>query len=818
MTDTPQQPGDTAAPAAEQPDPELGGKAPPQAEIDALVAALNAGETQRVLRGAAELARKYPYAVDLYNLTGAAYMGARMPEAGLAAFRRAVEIAPRHVGALSNLGTALLARGMVDEAVRVLSAAEPLAPENASIHAALGEALRGLGRLDEAALRFRKALSLAPNNPPAALGLARVLASRTGPESAIEVLRPAAEAYPHLGELSAELGRQFAEAGLNAEAVEALQKATARLPGNQTPWHNLGVALRATRDTEGALAAFERARGIDPAARAPRHGVANCLALLGRTEEATAVYDALLAENPNDAPALAGMSFLLRRQDRHEDALALADRAIAADPECAAAHSARGEALRLLDRNDEARDAFRRTLEIEPKATSALSSLFGYSQEAADWDEAERSLRKLIELGFSADTFPSLNLMAAIDDPPLFRDLASTASQSYAVHAPMPAPARPAARPERLKIGYFSADFRAHAMMTLMREAFEHHDPERFEIHAFSFGPEPRQEITDHLERTFHKAHFVREQTPEEIAELARETGIDLAVDLLGFTQYMRPGIFARRPSAVQINFLGYPGTCGGLWHDYIVATPEIIPQAERENYAESVIALPFHYCARETRTKMPATTRAEVGLPEDAFVFCAFNRTYKITREAFAIWMRLLTAVEGSVLWLIEPDETVRERLRSHARAAGVDPARLVFAERAQLPIHLARQRCADLFLDTFNYGAHTTGSDALFAGLPVLTRRGRSFSSRVSAGQNIALGFPELVAETAEQYEATARELARDREKLADLRARVEAAVGTAPLFDVPRFVRYLEAGYDAAWERWRKGEAPADIDVPA
>ncbi len=374
------------------------------------------------------------------------------------------------------------------------------------------------------------------------------------------------------------------------------------------------------------------------------------------------------------------------------------------------------------------------------------------------------------------------------------------------------------AAPRRLRIGYFSADFFSHATMFLMAGLFRAHDRGRFAIHAYSYGPPRDDAVRRDLAGRVDSFTDIGAMGDSDVHALARRHGLDIAVDLKGFTQHNRSGLFAARLAPVQISYLGYPGTMGADCFDYILADSVVIPPEQRAHYSESVIRLPHSYQANDDRREIAANcpSRAELGLPEGAFVFCCFNNTYKIAPDAFAIWMRLLRQVDGSVLWLFRANRWAEANLRREAAAHGVDPARLVFAERLPQSEHLARHARADLFLDTFNYNAHTTASDALWAGLPLVTRAGRGFAARVGASLLHAVGLPELVTADDAGYEALALALARDPARLAAIRARLAENRRSAPLFDTAGFTRAIEAAYETACARYLDGHAPADFTI--
>jgi predicted O-linked N-acetylglucosamine transferase (SPINDLY family) len=372
---------------------------------------------------------------------------------------------------------------------------------------------------------------------------------------------------------------------------------------------------------------------------------------------------------------------------------------------------------------------------------------------------------------------------------------------------------------QRIRVAYLSSDFRDHPVMVLAAGLFEHHDRTRFETTAVSFGLDKPNPMRERLRAPFDRFVDAHAMSDEEVAKLLRELEIDIAVDLNGFTDGSRPNVFARKAVPVQVNYLGYAGTLGREDYDYIVADRFVIPEESQTHYSEKVVCLPDTYMVNDAgrRISERALSRAEAGLPEQGFVFCCFNNSYKITPEVFDIWMRLLKEIDGSVLWLSLTNSSAPKNLRREAERRGIAADRLVFASRvASNEDHLARLRHADLFVDTTPYNAHATSCDALWAGVPVLTCAGESFASRVAGSLLSAVGLPELITGSLADYEALALKLARDPALLAALRQKLARNRDNHPLFDTARFTRHMEAAYTVMWERVQRGEPPRSFAV--
>jgi protein O-GlcNAc transferase len=370
-----------------------------------------------------------------------------------------------------------------------------------------------------------------------------------------------------------------------------------------------------------------------------------------------------------------------------------------------------------------------------------------------------------------------------------------------------------------IRIAYFSADFHEHPIAYLAGGMFEHHDRSRFETIAISFGPAADSSMRRRLMRSFDRFIDVRAQSDQAIIELVGSLQVDIAVDLKGFTQDARIGIFAKHPAPIQVNYLGYAGTLGQTCWDYIIADRFVIPEGVRHNYAEHVVYLPETFMVTDQARNISERTpsRQDEGLPESGRVFCCFNNSFKITPDVFGVWMRLLQKIDGSVLWLSSTSTSGANNLRLEAQARGVSPDRLIFAPKTRLiEDHLSRQRLADLFLDTPYYNAHAMAADALWAGVPVLTCSGLTFSSRVAGSLLKAVGLPELITHSIADYESLALELGRDPGLLASIRQKLACHRETYPLFNTARYTRHMEAAYAKMWERLQRGERPESFEI--
>lgn len=577
--------------------------------------------------------------------------------------------------------------------------------------------------------------------------------------------------------------------------------------------YSLAVILMHRQDLARALAILEPCVQVTPGFAPVWMAYANVLQNLGRRDEALAAYDKAVAVNPQYTEALINSGVLLREQHRHLEALQRFQQVLTIKPDHETALGNSGIILTEFKRIDEAIAIFQRLLTVNPNYDWGLG-LLGYERlHTCDWTDFDGMAQRIVEgIRDGRKTCKSLPLMAFSDDVTAHQISSRLFGQRFPVsNKPLWTGQR--YRHKKIRLAYVSPDLREHPVGHLMCGIFEHHDKSRFETIAISLGIDDKSRLRSRMLNCFD--HFVdaRLMTSRQIAEQMREMEVDIAVDLAGYTADSRTDVFAHRPAPVHVNYLGYPGTMGVPYMDYIIADRHVIPPEHQRFYDEKVVYLPDAYLPTDAGLKIAerTPTRAECGLPDDGVVFCSFSHDYKISPPLFDVWMRLLNQVPGSVLWLMSRGTSAQANLRSEAAKRGVDPSRLVFASRVPMvEDHLARYRQADIFLDTHPYNAHTTAADALMAGLPVVTFMGGAFPARVAASLLHAIGMPELVADSKEGYEALALKLAQDRPLREALRTKLAANQATHALFDTERFCRNMEAIYVAMWRRAELGGA--------
>jgi predicted O-linked N-acetylglucosamine transferase (SPINDLY family) len=613
-------------------------------------------------------------------------------------------------------------------------------------------------------------------------------------------------------------GDAFLAQGRYREAIAAYDQALGLAPERRSALNNRGAALRRLGEDQAALACFERALVLYCDDVDIMLNFAAALRALGRLDEALGAYESVHALSPDDPRALLGRGDVMLQLDRPADAILAFDRATVLQPESVAAQHRLASALRRFGNPGPALAHFEQAYRLEPKRDFLLGDLILAGRQICDWREAESRLQSLVEAiahgECASSPFP---VLAVLDSPELQRRAAETYSAAIHPGSEGAAPFARRAAGARIRIGYFSGDFHNLPVAYLTAELFELHDRERFEVFGFSLGPPATDAMRMRLAAAFDHFIDLSRMDDRAAARRARELGIDIAIDLGGYTENSRTGIFAWRAAPVQASYLGYLGTMGADYYDYLLADRVIVPQADSRHYSEHIAWLPSYQVNDSRRRVADASlVRSDEGLPEHAFVFCCFNAPYKITPEAFERWMRILSACQGSVLWLFSGAAPVSDNLRREAAARGIDPGRLIFAPRRDHAEYLARYRLADLFLDTLPYNAGTTASDALWAGVPVLTLCGQSFAARVAASLLHAAGLPELVTHTPEEYVALATALASEPDRLAALRARLAAGRDTCALFDSRGFTKTLESAYLTMQQRHEAGLAPENFDA--
>ena len=734
-------------------------------------------------------------------------------------YREVLRADPGNADALYLWGIISFQSGRFEEAERQFGEALAAKPEFAEALNARGAALSQMGRHIDALASYDKALAVRPNFAEAYNNRGNALAALSRHEDAVENYRHALAICPDAADASYNCAIALLALGRPAEAFALLDKLVEIRPNFPGAIAQRAAAHSGLRRFDEALEDFGKAIALDQRNADTICARGNLLLSLGRIEDAFADFDQALALRPDFAAALNNRGVALSRLGRPLEALASYTKTLAADPDNSDALYNRGNTFLLLSRYQEAAEDCARVLARAPDYPYARGVHVFSRLQCCDWrylDEDRRDISEGLAAGRRVLN-PQQNISISRSEPDQLQ-CARLWVADQALGTPAPLWRGERYGHEKIRIAYVSADYHVHATAWLIAGLIEQHDRLRFEIAAVSLGPDDGSEIRARLKKAFDSFVDAEDMPDHEIAERLRRNETDIAVDLKGYTAGCRPGIFARRPAPVQVNYLGFPGTMGTADMDYILADRTVIPDGSRKYFTESVAYLPDTYQCNDERRKIAERipSRAQAGLPERGFVFCCFNASYKIAPEFFDIWMRFLHSVDGSVLWLLERDPAVSRNLRREAEKRDIAPERIVFAPLARAEDHLARHRLADLFIDTLPYCAHTTASDALWAGLPLVTCMGTTFAGRVAASLLRAAGMPELVTASLEDYERRALHLARNPQALAAVKAKLSRNRQTMPLFDSRKFARNIEAAYLTMWARVQRNEAPDSFAV--
>jgi predicted O-linked N-acetylglucosamine transferase (SPINDLY family) len=737
-----------------------------------------------------------------------------------AMYRHILQREPGFAPAQINLGAALMEQGRPLEALTCFEAALRFEPDNAIGLNNRGNALGELGRHEDALASYERATDIDPHYASAFSNRSRVLLSLGRHEAAVASAERALQLNPHSAAALNNLGKAFAALGRDADALRCFDRALELQPGWAIGLSNRSSMLLRLGRVEEALREAEQAARFAPHDAQAANAKGAALQALQQHQQALHCFEEALRRDPTLTAAQYNRGMVLIDLQQPAGALAAFDQALAMAADCAEAHYGRGISLTQLQQPHQAFVAFERAVAMQPELPYARGLSLHARLQTATWDRYEERRAGVIEASARGER---------VDEPFSFLTISSSAAEQLQCarrfatdrHPPREPLVSPDTRYRhpRLRIAYLSGDLGEHPVSYLMAGVFEGHDREHFETIALSLRAVPPGAFGQRVRAAFDRFIDVTAQSDERIGRLIRELEIDILVDLMGYTRGTRLGVLARRPAPLQVSYLGFPGTLGVPYLDYLIADEVVIPAQSREMYCERIVSLPDCFQANDARRMLPpAGMRAHEHLPDRGLVFCCFNTSCKITPTLFDIWCRLLSAAPGSVLWLLGEHEITRANLVSEAARRGIAPQRLLFAERVPYTQHLARLQLADIFLDTYPFNAGATASDALWAGVPLLTCAGEAFASRMAASLLRSVGLSELIADSLQDYEHRGRQLVCDRTRLAGLKQALTAQRTTSPLFDTARVCRQLEAAYHHMYDRRVHGELPASFDVEA
>ena len=719
----------------------------------------------------------------------------------LTSFDHAIRLKEDFAEAWLNKGVVLAGLERVLEAIECYGAAINFKKNFAEAYLNLGNAHLKLQQIEQASEAYAKAIEVKHDYAQAYFNFAVLEQKRSNHVQAITFYKRSIELNPDYADAFGNLGIAYKKLGLLPQAIEAYAHAIKINPNYYQAYSNMGTALKDDRRSLEALEAYDKALELKPDYAEALSNKGNLLQDLRQFDEATRCYEAAIKLSPQLYRAHLNYGNLLKDLKRYDKAFECYDRAIKIRPDFAVAYSNRGSLFLETKRPELAIIDYQAAHQIDPCQPYLLGTKLHAEMQICDWRNFEQDtsrLAKLVDAGESVT--PCLPLLALLDDASLQKKAAQRWIADKHPENTELGEINKWPGHNKIKVGYFSADFHNHATTYLMAELFELHDMSKFDIYAFSYGPEINDQMRARVKGAVTSFIDVRLLSDKDVAQLARSLEIDIAVDLKGLTLDHRLGIFSYRAAPVQLSYIGYPGSLGAPYIDYALADHVVVPKDQESHYTEKILRMPGSYQVNDSKRAISSRifTRQEMGLPPNGFIFACFNNNFKITPHYFEVWMRLLAAVESSVLWLFEDNPQAAINLRQHAAAAGIDPQRLIFAKRISAPDHLARQKLADLFLDTGPYNAHTTASDALWVGLPVLTCLGHCFAARVAASLLFAHGVPELVTGSLKEYEEKAIELAESPKLMASLRDKVVQNKLNSLLFNTRRFVIDLESIY--------------------
>jgi protein O-GlcNAc transferase len=772
------------------------------------VDAHKAGQIQKAHRLYAAILKAQPKHPDANHNTGLLTVGFGKIELALSFFKTALEANPSnaqfwysHIVALIKLERLIDAKVLLDQAK--------------------SKGIKGadFDQLEQKLNGAKKGLSNRPDYAEAYNVLGNALQEQNKLEEAIEAYNKALVIKPDYAETYYNMGNALRGQGKLEEAIEAYNKTLAIKPDYVNAYYNMGIALKEQNKLEEAIEAYNKTLAIKPDYAEAYVNMGIALQKQNKLEEAIEAYNKTLAIKPDYAQSYYNMGIAFQKQNKLEEALEAYNKALSIKPDYAKAYNNIGIALKSLGKLEEAIKAYNKALAIKPDYESARVGNIFQKAHICNWDNIAKDIKLVPNLGTSKQHVSPFALLPLEDAPDRHLIRSKIYAKANFSQKTLPPKVRPSHMPKRLRVGYFSADFKEHPASYLMFKVIKCHDRSLFDVYGYSIGQPKLDKMREKISGAFDVFRDIHSLSDIEALKIINNDKIDIAVDLTGYTNFSRTSLFSFRPAPVQINYLGYPGTLGANFIDYIISDQNLIPKGFQKFYTEMPIYLPHTYWPTDDTCiiSQKVQTKEDMKLPGDGFVFCCFNNNYKISPTEFDIWMRLMAKVEGSVLWLLKSNKWTENNLKKEAESRGISGDRVIFAERLDNSEHLARHRFADLFLDTFNYNAHTTASDALWAGLPLVTKLGKGFAARVAGSLLNAVDLPELITETEEDYEALILKLATNPTKLAKIKEKLANNRLNQPLFNTELYTRHLENGYQQAYQNYFDGNLPQTIMVP-
>lgn len=753
--------------------------------------------------------------------------------AAIELLQRARALAPLQGSICFNLGVLLCEQGRLTDAERCYRDALKLSPSSVETLTNLGQVLCGLKRFREAVPLLRQALAIRPRELPALVTLGNALLDDHDPAAALECFELAAQLSPASAWAHFNMGNALSACGRGTAAIGAFRRAIACDAKHADAHYNLANALRDGGQIVEAVESYRIALTLQPRHLAALNNLGAVLRATGSATEALECYSQIIAITPNDPMAHMNIGQAFVGLGQPANAIQHFNRALQLDPAYQDALCALGDALRRLDRYPEAILAYGRLLRVSPTHAAAAAGQLLAHLEQWDWAEAAELWERLRRDLSTAQPLPAAVFLYLSDDPAeQLRGAFATAAHHIAevpaqwrLSGTAAARVRPMAS-RRVRLGYVSGDFHDHPVGRSLIEVLERHDRRDFAVVGVSIGVVKDGAMRQRIAAACDEFVDLEGQTTQQAVESLRRLDLDIGIDLAGFTDSSRPALLAHRPADVQVSYLGYSGTMGAPWIDYILADRFVIPEHLAQYYAEKIAWLPHCFFPSDTQIpsvpapSMPPVSRRAESLPEEAVVLCCFNSLNRISADNMRIWARVLVRVEKAVLWLKRPaSRRGQQQVLAFMQEHGVAASRIVFAEHASSrAYHLARHTLADLYVDSFPYNSHSTGRDALSMGVPLLTCAGNTFASRIAGSLLATLGVPESIAEDPAAYEHKAVALATDARKRRALRAEIERRLTISPLFDMRQLTQHVEAAYRHMLELNHAGLPPKNFSVAA
>ena len=787
-------------------------------QIDLVIGLYSQGNYHDAIIQIKELNKKYPNVPLLFNIIGACYKALGQLNHAVKMFELAVNLKPDYVEAYKNLGITFKDLNRLNEAVKSFEQAIAIDSNNAVLHFYLANIFEELEQFENSIIHHQNAIEINPKFSESFNNLGNVLKRHKRLDDAIENYQNAIEINPNFPEAYNNLGNIYKDLGKFRIAVKNYQKALEINQNFAEAFYNLGTVQQKLRLLEDSIVSFNNAIKINPCFVEAHNSLGSSLNSFNRHIDAMESCKRALAIDPNYAEAHNIIGNIYKDLYKPNNAIRSYKKAITLKSNYAEAHSNLGSIYRDRKQLEKALLYFEKAHSLKPDMDFILGDILQLKMRLCKWDNLSNQLIEVrSRIANNEKVVSPFSLLGLIDDPKLQKKASEIYANYYYPKSNSLPKISDYSSHKKIRIGYFSADFKQHPVATLTAELYEMHDREHFEVYAFSFGNDTNDEMNLRIKSGVDYFHDVRETSLKDLVLLSRSCEIDIAIDLGGFTKKSRTEIFAMSVAPIQLSYIGYLGTLGANYYDYLIADQIMIPMYYQKYYSEKIIYLPS-FQVNDSKEKQPdiVLTREKIGLPKGGFVFCCFNNTYKITPAVLDLWTPILKSVSGSVLLLVADNEIAKDNLIKEFNHRGIDPSRLIFGGRLERPEYLARYRLADLFLDTNPYNAGTTASDALRMGLPVLTLLGKAYPSRMAASIVNAVNLPELITHSEKEYVSLAIEIANNPDKLKKIKEKLINNLSTAPLFDTKRFTTNLETAYKNIYEGHRQGQEPDHIIV--